>query len=119
MSESGTSLGDSIRSEAALASRAGQMQRLEQIADEVDDLSSIAQVNSMNMADWMAMSELVERQKETADEDLRYQRKLEEKLSEAWDEGQKSGMRYTDRMRAAYEIGRPELPGPPSTNPYK
>ena len=37
----------------------------------------------------------------------------------AWDEGQKSGMRYTDRMRAAYEIGRPELPGPPSPNPYR
>ena len=36
----------------------------------------------------------------------------------AWGEGQKSGMRYTERMRAAYEIGRPELPGPPSQNPY-
>ena len=36
----------------------------------------------------------------------------------AWGEGQKSGMRYADRMRAAYELGRPELPGPPSPNPY-
>ena len=44
----------------------------------------------------------------------------------AWGEGQKSGMRYTDRMRAAYdrmraayELGRPELPGLPSSNPYR
>lgn len=42
-----------------------------------------------------------------------------EVAEKAWDEGQKSGMRYTDRMRAAYEIGRPELPGPPSINPYR
>lgn len=42
-----------------------------------------------------------------------------EVAEKAWDEGQKSGLRYTDRMRAAYEAGRPELPGPPSKNPYR
>ena len=41
------------------------------------------------------------------------------RVADAWDEGQKSGMRHADRMRAAYEMGRPELPGPPSPNPYR
>jgi hypothetical protein len=41
------------------------------------------------------------------------------KLEDAWDEGQKSGMRHADRVIAAYKIGRPELPGPPSPNPYR
>lgn len=41
------------------------------------------------------------------------------KLEDAWDEGQKSGMRHADRVIAAHKIGRPELPGPPSPNPYR
>ena len=41
------------------------------------------------------------------------------RVADAWDEGQKSGMRHAARMRAAYEMGRPELPGPPSPNPYR
>lgn len=44
---------------------------------------------------------------------------LREHDAKVWDEGQKSGLRYTDRMRAAYEMGRPELPGPASANPYR
>jgi len=40
-------------------------------------------------------------------------------MAEAWDEGQKSGMRHADRQIAAAEIGRPDLPGPSSTNPYR
>jgi hypothetical protein len=37
---------------------------------------------------------------------------------QAFDEGQKSGMRHTDRLVSAAKIGRPELPGPISPNPY-
>lgn len=40
-------------------------------------------------------------------------------MAHAFDEGQKSGMRHADRLVAAARIGRPELPGPPSPNPYK
>lgn len=36
-----------------------------------------------------------------------------------WDEGQKSGLRYAERALAAQKIGRPDLPGPPTTNPYR
>lgn len=39
--------------------------------------------------------------------------------AEAWDEGQKSGLRYADRAIKAHNIGRPDLPGPPSPNPYR
>ena len=40
-------------------------------------------------------------------------------MAQAFDEGQKSGMRHADRLRAAAKIGRPELPGPLSPNPYQ
>jgi len=40
-------------------------------------------------------------------------------MAQAFDEGQKSGMRHADRLRAAQEIGKPELPGPISPNPYR
>lgn len=40
-------------------------------------------------------------------------------MAQAFDEGQKSGMRHADRLIAAAKIGRPELPGPPSPNPYR
>lgn len=40
-------------------------------------------------------------------------------MAQAFDEGQKSGMRHADRLVAAAEIGRPELPGPLSPNPYR
>lgn len=40
-------------------------------------------------------------------------------LAEAFDAGQKSGMRHADRLVAAAKIGRPELPGPLSPNPYR
>ena len=36
-----------------------------------------------------------------------------------WDEGQKSGMRHARRLVRAAEMGRPELPGPISPNPYR
>lgn len=39
-------------------------------------------------------------------------------MAQAFDEGQKSGMRHADRLVAAAQIGRPELPGPLSHNPY-
>jgi hypothetical protein len=39
--------------------------------------------------------------------------------AEGWDEGQKSGMRHADRLRAAAILERPELPGPLSPNPYR
>ncbi|MCW2132913.1 hypothetical protein B0G38_002080 [Arthrobacter sp. VKM Ac-2550] len=39
--------------------------------------------------------------------------------AQAWDEGQKSGMRYASRAIAAHKIGRPAFPGPPSPNPYR
>jgi len=39
--------------------------------------------------------------------------------AEGWDEGQKSGMRHADRLVAAAKIGRPDLPGPISPNPYQ
>ena len=37
---------------------------------------------------------------------------------EAFAQGQKSGMRHADRLAAANKIGRPDLPGPLSPNPY-
>lgn len=40
-------------------------------------------------------------------------------LAEAFEQGQKSGMRHADRLVAAAKIGRPELPGPISPNPYR
>lgn len=40
-------------------------------------------------------------------------------MAMAFEQGQKSGLRYADRIRAAMEINRPELPGPPSSNPYR
>lgn len=40
-------------------------------------------------------------------------------LAQAFDQGRKSGMRHADRLVAAEKIGRPELPGPLSPNPYK
>jgi hypothetical protein len=40
-------------------------------------------------------------------------------LAEAFDQGQKSGTRHADRLVAAAKIGRPELPGPISPNPYR
>jgi hypothetical protein len=43
----------------------------------------------------------------------------DELQADAWDEGQKSGMRHADRVIAAHKIGRPELPGQPSPNPYR
>jgi len=39
-------------------------------------------------------------------------------MAQAFDEGQKSGMRHADRLIAAAKIGKPELPGPISPNPY-
>jgi hypothetical protein len=39
--------------------------------------------------------------------------------ADGWDEGQKSGMRHADRLVAAAKIGRPDLTGPPSPNPYR
>lgn len=40
-------------------------------------------------------------------------------MAQAFDEGQKSGMRHADRLVEAAKIGRPELPGPMSPNPYR
>lgn len=40
-------------------------------------------------------------------------------MAQAFNEGQKSGMRHADRLVAAAKIGRPELPGPLSPNPYR
>jgi hypothetical protein len=40
-------------------------------------------------------------------------------MAQAFDEGQKSGMRHADRLVAAEKIGRPDLPGPLSPNPYR
>lgn len=40
-------------------------------------------------------------------------------MAQAFDEGRKSGMRHADRLVAAAKIGRPELPGPISPNPYR
>lgn len=39
--------------------------------------------------------------------------------AEAWEQGQKSGARHADRMIAAHSIGRLDLPGPISPNPYR
>jgi hypothetical protein len=39
--------------------------------------------------------------------------------AQAWDEGQKSGLRHADRLVAAAKIGHPELPGTRSPNPYR
>ena len=40
-------------------------------------------------------------------------------MAQAFDEGQKSGMRHADRLIAAAKIGKPELPGPIGPNPYR
>jgi hypothetical protein len=40
-------------------------------------------------------------------------------MAEAFEQGQTSGMRYASRVIAANKIGRPELPGPISPNPYR
>jgi hypothetical protein len=40
-------------------------------------------------------------------------------LAEAFEQGQKSGMRHASRVAAAADIGRPDLPGPLSPNPYR
>lgn len=40
-------------------------------------------------------------------------------MAEAFEQGQKSGMRHADRLVAAAKIGKPELPGPISLNPYR
>lgn len=40
-------------------------------------------------------------------------------MAQAFDEGQKSGMRHADRLVSAAKIGRPELPGSLSPNPYR
>lgn len=40
-------------------------------------------------------------------------------MAAAFEQGQKSGMRHADRLVAAAKIGKPELPGPISTNPYR
>lgn len=40
-------------------------------------------------------------------------------MAEAFEQGQKSGLRHADRLVAAAKIGRPELPGPLSPNPYR
>ena len=37
---------------------------------------------------------------------------------EAFEQGQKSGIRHADRRWAASEMMRPDLPGPISPNPY-
>ena len=40
-------------------------------------------------------------------------------MAQAFNEGQTSGMRHADRLVAAAKIGRPDLPGPISSNPYR
>jgi hypothetical protein len=40
-------------------------------------------------------------------------------MAAAFDQGQKSGMRHVDRLVAAARIGREDLPGPLSPNPYR
>lgn len=40
-------------------------------------------------------------------------------MAQAFDEGRKSGMRHRSRVLAAAKIGKPELPGPISPNPYR
>lgn len=40
-------------------------------------------------------------------------------MAQAFEEGQKSGLRHADRLVAAAKIGKPELPGPLSPNPYR
>ena len=40
-------------------------------------------------------------------------------MAEAFEQGQKSGMRHADRLVAAAKIGKPALPGPISPNPYR
>lgn len=44
---------------------------------------------------------------------------LEAVAADIWDQGQKSGLRYAGRVLAAERIARPDLPGAPSTNPYR
>ena len=43
---------------------------------------------------------------------------VREAKREAFEQGQKSGKRYAARRIAAARIGRPDLPGPISPNPY-
>jgi hypothetical protein len=40
-------------------------------------------------------------------------------MAQAFDEGQKSGMRHADRLIAAAILERPDLPGTLSHNPYR
>lgn len=40
-------------------------------------------------------------------------------LEEAFEQGQKSGIRHATRLAAAVRMGRPDLPGPMSPNPYR
>jgi len=40
-------------------------------------------------------------------------------MAQAFDEGQKSALRHADRLVAAAKIGRPDLPGSLSPNPYR
>jgi len=47
------------------------------------------------------------------------QEKIRQAKEEAFEQGQKSGMRHADRLVAAARIGKPELPGPLSPNPYR
>lgn len=39
--------------------------------------------------------------------------------AEAFEQGQKSGLRYATRAAAATRMGKPELAGPMSPNPYR
>lgn len=45
--------------------------------------------------------------------------RIRDAQAEAFDQGQKSGVRHADRVRAAGEIGRTDLPGTISPNPYR
>ena len=40
-------------------------------------------------------------------------------MAAAFEQGQKSGLRHVDRLVAAARIGREDLPGPLSPNPYR
>jgi len=44
---------------------------------------------------------------------------MREAQAAAFDQGQKSGIRHATRLAAAVRLGRPELPGPISPNPYR
>jgi hypothetical protein len=39
--------------------------------------------------------------------------------AEAFEQGQKSAFRHATRLAAAVRMGRPDLPGPMSPNPYR